>query len=50
MARLFKPTRAQKIFISDRGYYPAEWLVEDETIDAMMIVHRGHGARVTLYK
>lgn len=50
MAHFTNPTRAQKILISDRGYDPAEWLVEEDTIDALTIVHRGHGARVTLYK
>ena len=40
MKQLKNPTRAQKILIQKRKLNPADWLVERETPEELVLVHR----------
>lgn len=40
MKQLRKPTRAQKILMQKRKLNPADWMVERETPDHLVLVHR----------
>lgn len=40
MKQLKKPTRAQKILLQSRKLNPADWLVERDTPEKLVLVHR----------
>lgn len=51
MKHLKKPTRAQKILLRKKKLNPADWMVERDTPEEMVVVHR-HFDRVrkTIHK
>lgn len=40
MKQLKKPTRAQKILIQKKRMNPADWMVERDTPELLVLVHR----------
>lgn len=40
MKQLRKPTRSQKIILQKRKLNPADWMIERDTPDQMVLVHR----------
>lgn len=44
MKKLKNPTRAQKELIQGKKLNPADWLVERDTPDEMILVHRHFNA------
>lgn len=45
-----KPTRQQKKMISENGKNPQNWLVERETPQELVIIHRETGRLITFPK
>ena len=43
MKKLKKPTRSQKQMMQKRKLNPADWLVERDTTEEMVLVHRHFG-------
>lgn len=51
MKQLKKPTRAQKILIQKKRMNPADWMVERDTPEEMVLVHRHFlGTRKIIHK
>ena len=50
MKQLKRPTKKQSIRIKSRRLDPNKWLVERDTSESMMIVHRESGRRRIIYK
>lgn len=45
-----KPTKKQKVLIASRKLDPDNWLVERDTVEKMIIVHRVSGKKMPIYK
>ena len=50
MKRLKKPTAAQRKLIEEYKLTAGNWLVERDTSDMLVLVHRYAGEKRTLYK
>lgn len=49
-SRASKPTRAQKILMSNQGLVPKSWLVISDTEKELRLVSRGSGRSRTIKK
>lgn len=51
MKQLKKPTRAQKILIQKKRMNPADWMIERDTSELLVLVHRHfNSTRRTIHK
>jgi hypothetical protein len=51
MKQLKKPTRQQKILLQKRKMNPRDWMVERDTPEKLVLVHRHfNGTRREIYK
>lgn len=51
MKQLKNPTRSQKILIQKKRMNPADWMVERDTPEVLVLVHRHfNSTRRTIYK
>lgn len=51
MKQLKKPTRAQKILIQKKRMNPSDWMVERDTPEEMVLVHKHfNGTRKIIHK
>ena len=51
MKQLKKPTRSQMVMLQSRKLNPADWLIERDTPEKMVLIHRHfHNTRRIIHK